>query len=351
MIDPLIKKIPIKKIIIILFVLLASIALYLFFSKNTSKNSQADIKIVEVTPVQLKNFQQTIRLIGVIKPKRLTLLSAKLSGTVDLIATSGEKIQKGTLVAKIDHPDVEKTYELSEAAEKIAKTQYEAVAGLLKSGHASQHETQEKKTTWIEAQKTLANAKIDLDKSRFYAPFDGIVGVFKVREGAYVKEGDPIVSIYDPNSLTVVFDIPGPVIHSIQNHQPVRIHGIEYRLSHLQRMLDEETHMCPADVDIQCEKCVVGSTVDVDLTVQKKNQALVIPFNSVFLRQGKSFVYVVTNNKAILTPIQLGIREKEQVEVISGLKPGQAVIARGHARVYPDAPVKIHTPNQATHHP
>ena len=47
-----------------------------------------------------------------------------------------------------------------------------------------------------------------------------------------------------------------------------------------------------------------------------------------------------------MTPVNLGIREKEDVEITSGLQKGDILIARGQARLYPDIAVKIY--HQAT---
>src|SRR6185312_13074020 len=124
--------------------------------------------------------------------------------------------------------------------------QYERVAALLKSGHVSRKEVEEAKATWLEAQKISTTSKIERDKSRFYAPFDGVVGVFKVREGAYVNDGNPIGNFYDPASLIVEFDIPPLVVRFIHDGQKVKVNKVLYALTHVQRMVDEETHMAPA---------------------------------------------------------------------------------------------------------
>ena len=106
-------------------------------------------------------------------------------------------------------------------------------------------------------------------------------------------------------------------------------------------MLDDETHMCPAYVQINCDNCIVGSNVDVELVTSEKQAVIVIPFESIFLRNGNSFVYLVKDSKADLTSVEPGIREKEQVEITSGLIKGDIVIIKGQARLYPDIPVKI----------
>lgn len=299
-------------------------------------------KVVETEIVASGNIEQTASLIGTIKPKYSTTLIARASGILGPTLPAGHKVQRGELIVRIDNADIEKNYNLSESAEKIAKSQYDRIHGLYKSGHFSEQALEEKKNAWIIAQKALANAKIELEKIRFYAPFDGIVGVFKIREGTQIKEGDQIVSFYDPNSLIVEFDIPSSFIHLIHNGQQVKIAESTYVLNHLQKMVDEATHMGSAYVDISCSECVIGTTIDVGLVVQERNNVIVIPFEAVFIRGGQDSVYLVKDGKSELVPVQLGLREKDRVEIISGLQVGDNLIIRGQARLHPGVAVKVH---------
>lgn len=333
---------------LVLVLLYTPFLVYLFIFKTTAKPATDDTKIVEIEALQKKDIRQTIRLIGTIRPKHATILIAKGSGMLDSLVATGQKIQKGELIAKIVNPDIENNYQLAEVAEKIAKTQYERLSGLLTAGIVSSKEAEEKKQAWILSQRDLSKAKIELDTMRFYAPFDGIIGAYKKREGAQINQGDPIVTIYDPSSLVVDFDIPCTNLTTINEGQAVRIFEKEYSLTHVQKMIDDETHMCPADVDISCEHCVVGSNVDVDLVVEERKGAIVIPFAALFLRNSEPHVYVVDQDKIILLPVKTGIQEKSTIEIISGLKPGQKLVIRGQERLYPGLHVAIYNPKSRT---
>lgn len=316
---------------------------FLFFS--FSPQFPPDVKIVEVVEVKKQNIRQTTRLIGTIKPNKSSIFLAKGNGTLETFAQAGHKAKKGELIAEIDNPEIEKNFTLSESSEKIAKQQYERSTILNKSGNLSKQTLEEKRTAWIEAQKTLMNAKIELDKIKFYAPFDGIVGAFKIRNGSQVKEGDQIVSFYDPSQTIIEVDIPLSIISSIKDGQEVMVNEKTYRLTHVQKMLDEETHMFPAYLDYDCNNCIIGSNIYIQILVQEKKDVIVVPYESVFLKNGKMHVYIAKDDKAHLQPITLGIREKDQIEITSGIKVGDIVIARGQARLYPEIAIKIHSPS------
>lgn len=329
------------KIILIAIGIIGVFCLYKVLNP-TDKIQPANIKVVEIVNVVAKDIQQTIRLIGTIQYKYSTTLKAKTIGTIDFILPAGQKVQKETLIAKIANADIEQNYHLSSLSEKIANTQYERAKLLLKFGNLSHQAVEEKKNIWIEAQKVLANVKIELDKTKFFAPFDGMIGIPKIRVGSQVQVGDKIVNFYNPLNVIVEFNIPDSIINLLQDSPLALINDQAYPLSQFQKIIDEENGMCPAFVEILCENCIIGKTIDIDLILQQHKDVIVIPFEAVLLRNGRTFVYIVQNEKAILTPIELGIQEKEEVEVISGLQQGDNLIVQRPIQIYPDMPVKIY---------
>ena len=333
-----------RSIIVSASILFLCLLGYKLMTSFNHSSPPPDTKVVEVQTVALNTIASTARFIGTIRAQHSTTLIAKEVGILDSLLPAGQRVKKGTLIAKIDNPSIEKAYELSVAFEKIAHDQYDRLVTLQHSGTSSKNAVEEKKNAWIAAQKSLAEAKIALEKTHFYAPFDSTIGVFKAREGTQLKESDPIVSLYDMTSLIVEFDITADILPKIQDSQPVLINGKEYPLTHVQRMLDEETHMCPAYVNYPCPDCLIGTTVDVDLVIEHHKNVIVIPFESIIIQESKHFVYLVKEGKAVLTPVTMGLREKDKVEITSGLSIDEQVIITGQSRLYPDINVTIHQP-------
>ncbi len=334
-----------KTSIFIVLVILISISYILYHAIRSNIMPPQNAKVVEVEIAKLQTIQQTARFIGTLRSEQSTTLVAKSKGILDRFVNSGQHVKKGELIAQIDNKDIERNFKLSQDMEHIAKLQYDRFSQLQKTGVISQNALEEKKGTLIDSQKKLTDAKIAMDEIKIYAPFDGIVGIFKIREGSQVQEGDVLVSFYDPSSTIVEFDVPLSIMNVIHDGSTVFIDKKPYPLTYIQKMLDEETHMSPAYVNIDCNNCIIGSTIDVNLVVRDKNSVIVVPFEAVFLREGKTFVYIVKDDKASLTPVELGIREKELVEITSGLQKNDVVIVRGQARLYPGVPVIIDKEN------
>ena len=329
-----------KIIIIVLAMLLIAILGYKFFAKNSAHPPQMT-KVVESTKLTPQNISQTISLIGTVKAKHFTTIIAKSSGTLKIIANSGDKLEKNSLIAKIENPEIEKNYELSISAEKLAQEQFNRGLSLLKSGSSSKQEFENSKNNLIKAQKDLANAKIEFEKSQFYAPFDGIVGHYKEQNEAQLRDGDEIVSFYNPSEIKVYFSIPANILSDIQTGQNLIIAGKNYQLANVHKMLDPETHMSPAAVDIECDNCIIGSNITVELTVKQETETIVIPFTAIFMNNGKTSVYIIVNDKAIPKEVELGIRNKNLTEVLSGLNAGDELIIQSPERLYPGINVKV----------
>ena len=316
----------------------------LYFGVGASKNAMPILKVVEVVTATPQKIEQTVRLIGTIRAKHATILMAKATGVLEILKQSGENVAKGTLIARIINPDIEKRYEFAVSTARIAKEQYERTLILMKTGATSKQASEEKQSALLEAERNLATAKIDLDKVRFYAPFDGIIGAYKERDGTEIKNEVSLLSFYNPVALIVEFDIPAPLLASVNIGQKVVIDGKSYALTQVQKMLDPLTHMAPATVDITAHGHIIGKTIDVELTVSKKSNVIVLPDEAIFLNQGKSHVYVIKDSKTILTSVELGLRSQDRVEIVKGLVKGDVVVSQGQGRLSEGMKIRIYDP-------
>lgn len=207
----------------------------------------------------------------------------------------------------------------------------------------SQKELEDARKQLIEAEKDLARASIDRENMLVKAPFNGILGAYKIKDGEQVREGDQLATFYNHDRLVVEFDIPSKYIAQVNVGQEVIFSGQSFQLKHVQKAIDEETYMCPASFELPESDGdqIIGSSVDLILTVKQKQQAIVIPFTAVHILEGKEVVYLVRDGKAEISEIKLGIKNDDAVEVLSGLQEGDEIILFGQDRLYPGISVKV----------
>ena len=331
-----------KKLSVFVITLLFLISSWGFYKKtHPIPTPPPEVKRVEVEHLKLRSLEQTTSFIGTIRAKQATLLESRSRGILKQFVQSGKHVKKGALIAQIENKAVEKNHALSDTLVHLAQVQYERFNQLYQQGIVSKNAVDEKKSLWIEARKRRADALMALDEINVYAPFDGVMGVFKMREGSQVQAGTPLVSIYEPSRMIVEFDVPSSFLKHIHDGSRVYIHKAPYPIDSIQHMLDEDTHMSPAFVNIHCDACIIGTTIEVVVVLREKKLARVVSKSSVFLRDNQPFIYVVHDGKVKQVPVNLGIREKQWVEITSTLNQNLPIIVVGQARLYPGEPVHI----------
>ena len=69
--------------------------------------------------------------------------------------------------------------------------------------------------------------------------------------------------------------------------------------------------------------------------------ALSVPDTSVMIEGDKSFVYKITDNNIVnKVEVNTGVRSNKNIEIISGLKEGDIIVAEGLKKVRPRGKIK-----------
>lgn len=316
------------------------VCLIFIFSQTCSWSQEMPPKVVEVFKMAYGPLSQKVRLFGTVRAKREVTFLAQADGVLDTAWTGGRKVSKGDIFATLDNPELKKNFELAQSAEKIAFEQYNRAQSLLKSNLRSQKDSSLDRARWIEATQATLQAKLDFDRTQFKAPFEGVLGIFKVREGAYVQKGDVIVTLYDPSELVIEFDIPAKFLNT--SVSKALVGGRVYDNVQTQKVVDTQTNTAPAFIEMtQCKDCVAGSVVDVDFVVKESPRTLFVPGDALFMESGKFFVFVVQNGKTKKRLVTTGIEDEKKVEILTGLKEGEDVISTNPNRLLDDTPVKV----------
>jgi RND family efflux transporter MFP subunit len=95
-------------------------------------------------------------------------------------------------------------------------------------------------------------------------------------------------------------------------------------------VLQPATRTLRVEIDVPSDsgKLRPGMYVYADLKVAERKDAMALPKGAVLTQDNQSFCLAVNgDNKIVRLPIQVGIRAGEEVEVVSGLKGNERVIA------------------------
>jgi len=174
------------------------------------------------------------------------------------------------------------------------------------------------------------------------APISGTVLRKEVEEGSYLNQGMFIMEIGETEELYIETDVLVEDVAKIKERSKVIIYSDELGIDDLkgvvtkihptafskisdlgieQKRVKVEIKMENTDFDIK-----PGYELDLRIIVNSKENALMVPKNSVFEMEDKEYVFIVDNGRAVLKEVKTGIEGQKHIEIVEGLEEGQLVI-------------------------
>ena len=190
---------------------------------------------------------------------------------------------------------------------------------------------------------------VKLKENNIIAPFDGILG-YRGITGDILDSNNSIIITLDDNSI-IYSDLKIPEIFApiIKKGLPIKAkfsgnknkiyNGTVYAVS---SRINAETRSLLIRVKInnQNSELIPGSLLEVSVNYNERI-SLGIPDTSIMLEGDKTYVYKVSEKNIInKTEIKIGIRDGDYIEVISGLKEGENIVAEGLKKVRPRGKIK-----------
>jgi HlyD family secretion protein len=171
------------------------------------------------------------------------------------------------------------------------------------------------------------------------APFGGVVTKKTVETGEAKLPGNPLFVLADPRDIRVEAQIDESESARVGPGQPVRLFPEAYkggeefrgRVSEVRPTVEASKEVSRANtIDIlplsPPRPLRLGMSVDVEVIVGRKENALLCPSASVMEREGVRFVYVVSGGRTVRRDVTAGVSNWEWTEILSGLSPGEDVV-------------------------
>ncbi|MDR1525886.1 MAG: efflux RND transporter periplasmic adaptor subunit [Tannerella sp.] len=278
---------------------------------------------------------------GVTIPDEEVDLSFESSGKiVSIHFNEGTHVKKGDLLAKINDKPLQAELKKLEAQIPLAKERVFRQGTLLKKDAVSQ-EAYEQVTT--ELDKLMAD--IELVKARILqtelrAPFDGVIGLRLVSEGAYTTPSTIVANLTKISPLKIEFSIPESYVSDVSDGTNItfymegsdkmlqkysaRVYAVESKVS-----LETYTLKVRAIYPNTNEAILPGRFLSVEVVKREIKNALAVPSEAIIPEMGKNIVYVCKNGEAKATEIITGLRTESHVQALEGLMPGDTVITTG----------------------
>lgn len=355
---------------VILFAIIIVIALTTFRPTTEPKAPREKIWSVQVSTVKLTKTKPSVVLFG----KSESQQSSNLTSAVDayVIKTAvreGDRVKKGQLLVQLDPSEAELTFKQRQGdvqslkaqiaaenarynADKISlehekqlvtlsERNVERLQKLFKRRHASEAEldtTREKlrrqelslttrelaisdhpnrlsrlRAQLQSAQATESRAKLDLDRTKIVAPFNGRVSKLTVAVGDRVRSGGKILQVYDTSALEIRGEIPkqyvGETYDAISHKRPITAtldnngKNIDLQLDRLAAEVESGRSGVEGLFKVVTKNAniPVGKTFEIIMQLPHLEQVAILPAQSLY---GLNKVYKVENNRLVGISVQ-----------------------------------------------
>jgi RND family efflux transporter MFP subunit len=352
--------------------------------KTTNANAAPPVSLEQ--PVFEKDAREIV-LPGNMQAFTLAPIYARTTGYVKSWSHDiGSHVRKGDLLAVIETPELDQQLDQAKADlatavsnAALAKLTADRYRGLIAQNAVSQQDT-DNAVALLEARNTEVNsAQANVHRleelqsfERIVAPFDGVItarnldiGQLVTPAGSTTTPGSGTISgskeIFDLSAigtLRVFINVPQIYAPDAKNgvtatltlpQYPGRIfHG---RLVRSSGAVDPATRTLLAEVDVdnRSGELLPGSYAEVHLNVSTNVPALIVPVSALILEpDGLHVATVDATNHAHIVLVTEGRDSGSTMEILSGLAPGQSVIANPPDSLTDGELVRVVSPDAET---
>ncbi len=316
---------------------------------------------------------------GTLEARVAASIGPKISGRIDkLLFDQGDRVSAGELLVELDDEELQQQVAIAEANVEAAraaiarlntdKDRAAAIFTLTQKSHArsqslaaqnaaSQDEldrateslavavtgVSRSEAAIAEGQKELVAAEkthqyhlARLSDSRIVAPFDGLIVNRRRELGDVVVPGSSIMQLISMEQLWISAWVdetemaklsPGQQSRIVFRSEPMR--SYPGKVVRLGKETDRETREFIVDVDALNfpKNWAVGQRADAFIEVARKEDVVLLPASLIIRREGQAGVFVNVDDHAVWRTLTIGLRNRDHVEVLEGLRAADVVIA------------------------
>lgn len=334
--------------------------------QNASGKDPVAVRVIQTGASQEPGF---LTVSGKVEAGQSARVSTRMMGYITRVhARVGETVREGQLLVSIQNEGLQaKTAQAragvaeAKSAYESARKDYERFQNLYASESASQKELDDMAARFEMAAARLSAARemeneVEAEGSyvRIRAPFSGVITRKYAEEGDLASPGMPLLGLENPDRFKVTALVPESEITRVREGDPalVLIKSLGLEVPGTVSELSSSALATGGQyrVTISLPKPAEGLRSGMYASVRFPGQpadgpaqsALMIPREAVVTQGQLTGVYTVSQSQtAVLRWLRLGREYGAEVEVLSGLQPGETLIVSATGKLYNGAPLRI----------
>ncbi|HEY8268378.1 MAG TPA: efflux RND transporter periplasmic adaptor subunit [Xanthobacteraceae bacterium] len=287
---------------------------------------------VTAARVERGNAAEIVYATGAIEPVRWAKVTPLVKGRiVERCRCEGKEVKAGDVLARLDDKEAQATLIELKARENFDRRELERQTELM-ARNVTTGQAFERATSELMRTRALISAQAErLQNYKLVAPMDGVVLREDGEIGEIVDSVNVLYRIGLPKPLQVVAEVNEEDIPRVRNGMKVLLRTDAFPNQPLEGTVSDITPAgdpiaktyrvkiaLPDDTPLR-----IGMSVEANIVTREKADVLLVPSAAV----ADGHVFVVDGFRAYRRKVETGIRGTRAVEIASGLKEGDLVIA------------------------
>ena len=344
---------------IILAVFCAALGIYNYYGKRSPAEESAGEPIaprsrntlnVNGLIIHPQSLTDGITTVGNLLPDEEVDLSFETSGKIVAINfQEGAAVRKGQLLAKVNDRPLQAQLSRYEAQLKLAEDRVYRQSALLERDAVSQEAYEQARTELATLQADIAIVQSNIALTELRAPFDGIIGLRNVSEGAYASPSVVVAKLTKISPLKIDFYVPER--YASQIHPGTRL---SFTVEGRQERFEATVYATETQIDVTTRTLAVrarypnargrllpGRFATVEIRMHEIPDAIAVPTEAIVPEMGIDKVFLYRGGKAHAVEVTTGLRTESQIQIINGLQVGDTLLTSGTLQLREGLPVQL----------
>jgi membrane fusion protein (multidrug efflux system) len=302
-----------------------------------------------IVPTQLSELVNST---GTLRPDEEVDLSFETSGKiVNINFKEGTRVRKGDLLAKINDRPLQAQLQRLLVEKKLAEEKEFRQRSLLDKDAISQESYDQIQTELQTTEADINLIRARISETELRAPFDGIIGLRYLSEGAYATPSTKIARLIKISPIKIEFSIPEKYASEIKIGYPVT-----FKIDGTDEIFNASVYAVDPKIDIETRTIVLralypnkneelksGRYASITLKMSQIDSAIAIPTEALIPEMEGEKVFIYKSGKASTVKVSTGLRTESRIQITRGLKYGDTLLTSGILQLRQSLPIVLDT--------
>ena len=304
---------------------------------------------VQVASATVRQSTSHNEVVGTLEAVQRATIAAKVSGTIaEMPVTLGATVKEGDLLAKLNAAEISARLSQAETAVAQAKRNLEREQRLFEKSASTRETVRAQEDALRLAQASQNEAKTMLGYATIRAPFSGRVSSKPGNAGDLATPGTPLLVIENTDTLQAVAAVPEAQLQKIAPGDTLMVRvpaagDLETKgtVAEIAPTADVTSRSVTVKLNLKSDPSLrPGQFVRVILPGQI-SRTFMVPESAISRFGQMERIFVVDQGKAHLRLVRSGRQQEGQVEILSGLNPGETVVVKAAGQLVDGQPVRV----------